>query len=82
LVNIKKGSTSLCFTFSGGPMDDDLEIKILFTRYWWKRLSQRRRATRSRKKKAQLRKDMRQTARNLVEMMKESQDEHRNCPIC
>lgn len=47
---------------------DDREIKILYTRYWWKRLWQKRQATRSKRKIAQLREEMRQVARNLMEM--------------
>lgn len=46
--------------------------RILFTRHWWKRLYQQRQKARSAKRKAQLRKDMRQVAKNLVEMCKES----------
>lgn len=45
--------------------------KALFTRFWWKRLYQRYRKTRSTKKRKHLRKEMRQTARNLIEMITE-----------
>ena len=46
--------------------------KVLYTRFWWKRLYQRYAKTRGAKKRARLRAEMRSVARNLVEFMQEA----------
>jgi len=48
-----------------------MDTRIPFTRFWWKRLYQRYKTTRSEKKRKKLRREMRMTLKNLVEFMTE-----------
>lgn len=52
--------------------DENRQVRVVFARYWWKQLANLRKNARSSRRRAILRKEMRQVVAYLVEMMKES----------